>query len=105
MSELIIFNLITILILFFVGIFLIDRFSISKSKFYRQSLADMYVVGKIKQIAKKDGIDLDKEFLAFAKVTKNKKIDFESLDYTIERELQEKLSEDKKKVIDNKDKE
>jgi hypothetical protein len=65
----------------------------SKSKIYRQDLSNMYVVGKIKQIAKKEGLDLNAEFAEFAKVTKNKKIDFEALDMTVERELQEKLTE------------
>ncbi len=93
MSELIFFDLAVLIIIFFVGIGLLDKFSIQKSKLYRQDLSNMYVAGKIKQIAKKDGIDLDKEFLEFAKVTKNKKIDYEALDSTIERKLQEKISE------------
>ena len=68
----------------------------SRSKLYRQSLADMYVAGKIKQIAKKEGLDLNEEFLEFAKITKNKRIDMEALDTTVERELQEKITESNK---------
>lgn len=72
-------------------------FAPAKSKLYRQDLSNMYVVGKIKQIAKKEGLDLNVEFTEFAKITKNKRIDFEALDVTVERELQEKLT-DKDKV-------
>ena len=68
----------------------------SKARKYRQDLSDMYVVGKIKQIAKKEGLDLNAEFAEFAKITKNKKIDYEALDSTVERNLQEKLSEKSK---------
>lgn len=63
-----------------------------KSKEYRKTMADMYVVGKIKQLAEKDGIDLIKELKEFAKAMKYKKIDVEELDKTIERELQEKIA-------------
>lgn len=64
----------------------------SKARSYRKDLSDMYVVGKIKQLADKEGISIQKEFAEFAKVTKNKRIDFESIDLTIEREMQEKIA-------------
>ncbi len=73
-------------------------FGPSRSKTYRQTLADMYIVGKIKQIAKADGLDLNVEFLEFSKVMKNKKVDMEALDKTVERELQEKIAEGKKSI-------
>ena len=103
-NELIVMEPVIGPVLFFLAVvllvvFLRDTFRPSKSKEYRQSLADMYVVGKIKQIAKKDGLDLSAEFLDFSKVMKNKKIDYEALDSTIERELQEKITEDKKKAV------
>jgi len=68
-------------------------FEKSKTRTYRQDLSNMYIVGKIKQIANKEGISLMEEFAEFAKVTKNKKIDFESIDMTVEREMQEKIAE------------
>ena len=72
-----------------------------KSREYRRELADMYVVGKIKKIAKDEDIDLLEELKEFARVTKNKKLDFESIDNTIEREMQEKIAnKDKKKKND-----
>jgi len=78
-------------------------FGPSTSKIYRQDLSNMYVAGKIKQIAKKDGINLNEEFLDFSKVMKNKKINLEALDNTVERELQEKLSEDNKSKLATKE--
>ncbi len=82
----------------FFALVLSSIFGPSKSKAYRQDLSNMYVAGKIKQIAEKDDIDLDKEFLEFARITKNKKIDMEALDTTVERELQEKLAESRKET-------
>ena len=72
-----------------------------KSKQYRKMLTDMFVVGKIKQLAKEEDIDLLTELKEFAKFMKERKIDEESLDSTIERELQEKIA---KVAIDDKDK-
>lgn len=85
--------------LFFIFMLVNSIVGPSKSKAYRQDLSNMYVAGKIRQIAKSDGIDLNEEFLEFARVTKNKKIDMEALDSTIERELQEKIAEDKKAAV------
>ena len=74
-------------------------FGPSRSRIYRQDLSNMYVAGKIKQIASNEGIDLNAEFSAFAKITKNKKIDYQELDLTVERELQEKIADSKIKAI------
>ena len=81
-----------------------SAFGPSRSKVYRQDLSNMYVAGKIKQIAKKEGLDLNEEFLEFAKVTKNKKIDMQALDVTVERELQEKIADNSKTKDNNKSK-
>ncbi len=93
MSETLIVEMMLMIFLFFVVMIVIDLTSVSKSKVYRQDLSNMYVAGKVRQIAKKDGINLNEEFLEFARITKNKKIDLEALDTTVERELQEKISE------------
>lgn len=91
-------------LIFFLGLSIFvslvsSMFGPSKTKQYRNDLSNMYVSGKIRQIAEKDGIDLRKEFLDFAKITKNKKIDFDALDNTVERELQEQIAGD---VVDAK---
>lgn len=59
---------------------------------YRRMMSDLYIVGKIKQFAKEDNVNLIEEMRDFAKYLKVKKIDEEALDKTIERELQEKVS-------------
>ena len=64
----------------------------TKSREYRKLLADMYVAGKIKQIATEENIDLIEELKEFAKFMKVKAIDCEAVDKTIERELQEKVA-------------
>jgi hypothetical protein len=68
----------------------------TRSREYRKLLADIYVAGKIKQIAKKDDIDLLVEFQEFAKFMKVKNIDIDELDVTVEKELQEKIAGDYK---------
>ena len=47
-----------------------------KSKEYRELLADMYVVGMIKQFAQKDNIDLNEEMKAFAKIVRKTKLKY-----------------------------
>jgi len=80
----------------FSALVLASIFGPSKSKTYRQDLSNMYVAGKIRQIAEKDEINLSEEFSRFAKMTKHSKIDIQSLDSTIERELQEKIAKSDK---------
>ena len=98
MSEIMIVEIMLAVFLLLIGIAVIERVTPSKSKAYRQDLSNMYVAGKIKKIAEDEGLDLNVEFLEFAKITKNKKIDIEALDLTVERELQEKITEGKKEV-------
>ena len=70
-----------------------DNNSIRTRK-YRKEMVDMYVVGKTKQIAKKEGIDLLQEFKEFTKINKQKNINHDALDLTIEKELQEKIQKE-----------
>jgi gas vesicle protein len=67
-------------------------FAPRKSMEYRKLMTDMFVVGKIKQLANDDDIDLKIELKEFAKFMKEKKIDTQELDSTIERELQERIA-------------
>jgi len=55
-------------------------------------LTDMYVVGKIKNFASKENVDIKLELSDFAKFTKNTSINYQALDDTIERDIQEKVS-------------
>ncbi len=77
-------------ILIVVGL-LIEATKPSKSKEYRRTLADMYVVGKIKQFAGEEKIDINAELKEFAKAMKVKRIDIQDLDNTIEESIQEKI--------------
>jgi hypothetical protein len=81
-----------LLIVLLVFSILVDKV-FTKSREYRKLLADMFVAGKIKQIAAKEGLDLIKELSDYAKFMKAKHIDYEALDNTVERELQEKISD------------
>ena len=45
----------------------------SKSKSYREMMADMYVVGTVKKLAQEDGIDLVAELKEFYKIVKKYK--------------------------------
>lgn len=89
------------LLLIFVVLFLIVMivFSTRRSKAYRRETADLYVAGRIKQLAQKDGIDLAKELEDFKRWSKNRKIESRdyNLDDTIEEELIERVNEPVKK--------
>ena len=87
--------------LMFLGFVILVAFIIlspSRTKKYRKELADLYVSGRIKQIAKEDKIELAEEFEDFKKWLKSRKLESEvyRLDDTIEEELKEKISTKKK---------
>ena len=69
-----------------------EIFGPSKSKLYRRTLTDMYVVGKIKKFAKDEGIDIREELSEYAKVMKSSRIDYQSLDDSIEKDIQAKVT-------------
>ena len=66
-----------------------------KSKQYREVLSDMYVASKIKQLAKKDDLDLNAEFESFKKWEKKHRLSDEklSLDNAVEEDLKSQLAE------------
>lgn len=88
------FSLFIIFIIALFGIGLIDRSLFgSKSHKYRKLLTNMYVVGKLKQIAKKDNVDLIMELKDYSKTILNKK----EFDDKIEEQLVEELEDKVKK--------
>lgn len=87
------------LVLLGLGIYHVTTNSTTRTRRYRKELVDMYVVGKTKQIAAKEGIDLLKEFKEFTKINKQKNVDYDALDTTIEKELQEKISKDSEEKL------
>lgn len=64
----------------------------SKSREYRMLMTDMFVVGKIKQIAHEEKIDLIAELREYTKIQKKAKLKLKGLDEVIEEELKEKIS-------------
>jgi len=62
------------------------------AKEYRDLLSDMYVIGKVKQVAKTDSIDLIGELKAFNKISKKGTLNLKSIDKVVEDELKGKIA-------------
>lgn len=71
---------------------LYEMFKPSRSRLYRRMLTDLYVVGKIKNFASKEDVNIKQELSDFAKFTKNTSINYHELDETIERDIQARIS-------------
>ena len=89
------------LVLFVIGI--MNLFSGTKTRQYREKLVDMYVASTIRKYAKEDNLNLDEEYLTFLKEEKRRKLSEKGLSRVIEEELSEKISiEQDKKISDKK---
>lgn len=64
-----------------------------KSYSYRKVLTDLYVAGRIRQLATEDKIDLTIENELFKKYCKKQRIEEQELDKTIEEDLQERITD------------
>ena len=71
-------------------------FGSRKTKEYRKDLTNLYVAGRIKQIALKDGINISDEYECYKQFIKKKNMERWDLDDTIEEELKERVMEVKK---------
>jgi hypothetical protein len=91
-------QIVSIVIGFFMFLILIvavkSIFEKSKTKKYREDLTNLFVAGKIKQIAGKESIDLDKELKEFRIFEKKMNCSFKDLDDVVEDELKEQIQED-----------
>ena len=69
----------------------------SKSKRYRKHLTNMYVSSRIRELAKEDKLDINKEEIDFKSWCKNDKIERNgmNLDNSVEEELIEKVNKRK----------
>lgn len=65
-----------------------------KSKIYRRVLADLFVAGRIRQIAKSKDIDLGQEFEDWKSFSKKASINRESFDEFVESDLRDEIFED-----------
>lgn len=68
-----------------------------RTKGYREDLSNLYVAGRIRQIATEDKIDLNNEYDVYKTWVRKTKLENKSLDYSIEEELKEKLEQRNKK--------
>jgi len=64
----------------------------TRSREYRSLMADLFVIGTIKNLAAEDKIDLVQELKDFRKAEKIRKMKYKELDEQIEAELKEKVS-------------
>lgn len=64
---------------------------------YRKVLTDLYVAGRIRQLATEDKIDLAIENELFKKYCKKQRIEEQDLDSTIAEDLQERITDKAKK--------
>lgn len=64
-----------------------------KSYSYRKVLTDLYVAGRIRQLAFEDKIDLTIENETFKKYCKKQRIEEQDLDSTIAEDLQERITD------------
>lgn len=72
-----------------IGYFVFGRSSGSKK--YRNLLTNLFVAGRIRQLAKEKGISISKEYKSFKTFYRKVKIDNQSLDNQIEEEIQHDL--------------
>lgn len=67
-----------------------------KTKSYREELSDLYVAGKIRQLAEEAKINLEEEYELFKRWRRLRRSEDRELDRVIEEDLKEKLTEQKK---------
>lgn len=76
-------------------------FSVRSSKHYRKILKDLFVAGRIRQIAADKGINLSEEYESYKAFKKRRNIRNTSLDDSIEEDLQEEIIGDDIDLFDN----
>ncbi len=75
-----------------------------KTKNYRKDISNLYVAGRIRQIASKNGISIADEYDTYKKWVKKLRIEDQSLDNTIEESLQSQITDDYLDFTDKKGK-
>lgn len=73
----------------------------SGSKKYRTLLTNLFVAGRIRQLAKEKGISIAKEYKAFKTFYRRVKVDNQSLDTQIEEEIQHNLIKDTEDFLED----
>jgi hypothetical protein len=72
-----------------------------KSNDYRKLITDMFVAGKVRNIATEEKVDLDAEYKRFKKWEKKDYLKGTDLDNAVEVNLRDKITEQAEKEIDN----
>ena len=72
----------------------------SKSFRYRSTMADLYIIGMIRQFAKEDGIDLEAELKELRRMEKLEKASMKSIDFAVEAEINERIQARSAKKIE-----
>lgn len=85
-------SLVFLFIIIIAMAFIVSLLRGSRSQQHRERMTDLYVIGMIRKFSKEDGIDLKEEMLELKKIWKLDRMGKDRLDKTIERELQEKIS-------------
>jgi len=75
-----------------IGLGIYTLFTGTKSQRYRWLMEDMYLIGRIKQFADEDKVDLDKELRLFNVREKKRKLENKSISAVIEEELKDKIA-------------
>ena len=73
-----------------------------RTKRYRKDLTNLYVAGRIRQIAEKDNINISDEYEVFKKYLKKNRMEDWDLDVSIEEELKDKIGEKKEVKVKEK---
>jgi len=91
-------------IIFFIGILMSWVAKSAKSKDYRTLISDMFIAGKVRQIAEEEKVDLDAEFKRFRRWEKKSSVKDLSLDSVIALNLKDKITENAENELDKLDK-
>ena len=85
--------IVTSILLIFVAVLIGSATSKSKTGKYRETITDMYVAATIRKYADEDKLNLDEEYKKYSKWQKKKDLKDKELDYALESNLKDKVSE------------
>ena len=65
---------------------------------YRKDLCNLYVAGRIRQIATENKVDLGKEYKVYKDWEKKRNMEYKAMDDVIEEELKDKIYKEKEEM-------
>ena len=90
-------NFLFVILLFIIVVAVIGFVQDRRTTRYRKEMTDLYVSGRIRQMAEKDNIKLDEEYDVFKKWNKKQNMKEMSLGAAIESEMKEEIVDKKSK--------